>query len=120
MLVVFLSVELYKLMRGGTRAILWGAGQAHKNDPAKARLQPRRYDFVWILGAALAADRVRAAHHSHHLTPHLQNPPRIHGLIGSGTGPVTALIFGSVREKVSFLPIRDSGRLPDASSGHLV
>ena len=64
LLVVFLLVGTYNLVREGSREILPRTRAADQAIPPEGWIQPGRYDFVWIFSAALAANRGWPSHFS--------------------------------------------------------
>lgn len=79
LLVVFLLVELYKLVRGESRTILSGTGTPNSRPSSKEWLQPGRHDLPRLFGAALAANRGRSSNHSSDSLSHLPDLQDHHG-----------------------------------------
>ena len=69
---VFLLVQQYKPPRARRAEVLQSAGATYPWTAQEAWIQPRRYDFVRVLGSALAADRSGQTHHSPHAPTHLR------------------------------------------------
>ena len=75
LLVVFLLVPLYKLVRDEARAILSRIGQQDSKPPKASGLQSGRYDYFRLFRASLAANRSGATDYGADLAanlPHLQ------------------------------------------------
>jgi hypothetical protein len=62
LLVVFLLVGLYKLMRDRSREVFPHARPEDSRASQAGEVHSGRYDFIRIFGAALATDRSRPSH----------------------------------------------------------